>query len=281
MSFRTDENPKQDSETMRREVLALVEGSKQRLTPGRLKKQLCENKIADAKMLKAVIRDLVSSRDLTYTYQFGCSFIEKSYEKPVRISKHVVWKPPDTVFKPDPQDIVIEILKGASFGFGDHPTTRLAILGIEAALTPNRNILTAENSRALDIGTGSGVLAMAAVLLGMPGAVGIDIDPCARNEARINVELNSLEHRIAILDTAVDDIKEPYAMIIANLRYPTLRRFCSHMAEITQQKGVIVVSGIRSYEVEDLLIGFARTGFQCTWKANEKGWAGMVLKHSG
>lgn len=277
LSFKTCENPKQDSETIRREVLAMVEKSKQRLTPGRLKKQMCDNKIADAKTLKAVIRDLVSSRDLKYTYQFGCSFIEKSYERPVRISNRVVLKPPDTVFEPAPQDIVIEILKGASFGFGDHATTRLAILGIEAALTANRDILTAENSRALDIGTGSGVLAMAAVLLGMPGAVGIDIDPCARNEAKINVDLNGLEHRIAILDTAADDIKEPYAMIIANLRYPTLRRLCYHMAEITQKKGVVAVSGIRSYEVENLLSGFTRNGFQCTWKADEKEWTGMVL----
>lgn len=277
MSFRTCENPKQDSETIRREVLAVVEKSKQRLTPGRLKKQLCDNKIADAKTLKAVIRDLVSSRDLKYTYQFGCSFIEKSYERPVRITNRVVLKPPDTGFEPASQDIVIEILKGASFGFGDHPTTRLAILGIEAALSANRDIPTAENSRALDIGTGSGVLAMAAVLLGMPGAIGIDIDPCARNEAKINVELNGLEHRISIQDTAVVDIKEPYALIIANLRYPTLKRLCSHLAEITQKKGVVVVSGITSYEVEDLLNGFSRNGFQCTWKADQKGWTGMVL----
>ena len=277
MSFKTDEHPTQDPETIRRKVLAVVEESKQRLTPGRLKRQLCGNKIADSETLKAVIRDLVSSRDLKYTYQFGCSFIEKSYERPVRISNRVVLKPPDTVFEAAPQDIVIEILKGASFGFGDHPTTRLAILGIEAALTANPEILTAENSQALDIGTGSGVLAMAAVLLGMPGAVGIDIDPCARNEAKINVELNSLEHRIAILDTAVEDIKEPYAMIVANLRYPTLRRLCFHMAEITQKKGVVVVSGIRSYEVEDLLSGFTRNGFQCTWKADQKGWTGIVL----
>jgi ribosomal protein L11 methyltransferase len=277
LPFKTCENPKQDPETLRREVLAMVEESKQRLTPGRLKKQLCGNNIADAKTLKAMIRDLVSNRDIKYTYQFGCSFIEKSYERPVRISNRVILKPPDTVFEPAPQDIVIEILKGASFGFGDHPTTRLAILGIEAALTANRDILTAENSRALDIGTGSGVLAMAAVLLGMPGAVGIDIDPCARNEAKINVELNGLEHRIAIPDTAVVNIKQPYAMIVANLRYPTLRRLCSHMAEITPKNGVVVVSGIRSYEVENLLSGFSRNGFQCTWKADEKEWTGMVL----
>ncbi|MGA8178442.1 MAG: 50S ribosomal protein L11 methyltransferase [Desulfobacterales bacterium] len=277
LSFKTPENPKTDSEMVRREVLALVDESRQRLTPGKLKKRLCEEKMVDASTLKAVIRDLVLSRDLKYTYQFGCSFIEKSYDRPVRISERVVLKPPDTVFEPAFQDIVIEIIKGASFGFGDHPTTRLAILGIEAALSVNQGILTADNSQALDFGTGSGVLAITAVLLGIPRAVGIDIDPCARTEAKTNAKLNGLEHRIAILDAGVEDIKEPYALIMANLRYPTLRRLCSHMDGILQKDGAMVLSGITANEVEDLLGEFTRNGFRCTWKAEEKGWAGMVF----
>jgi ribosomal protein L11 methyltransferase len=277
LSFKTPENPKKDPETVRREVLAMVNESKLRLTPGKLKKRLCKNRMVDAITLKAVIRDLVLSRDLKYTYQFGCSFIEKSYDRPIRISKRVVLKPPDTVFEPAFQDIVIEILKGASFGFGDHPTTRLAIQGIEAALSVNQGILTADNSQALDIGTGSGVLAIAAVLLGIRRAVGIDIDPCARTEAKKNVQLNGLEHRIAILDIGVEDIKESYALIMANLRYPTLRRLCSHMDGILQKNGAAVLSGITANEVEDLLGEFARNGFRCIWKAEEKGWVGMAL----
>jgi ribosomal protein L11 methyltransferase len=277
LSFKTYENPKKDSETARRAVLAMVDESKERLTPGKIKKRLCGNKMVDAITLKAVIRDLVLSRELRYTYQFGCSFIEKSYDRPIRISKRVVLKPPDMVFEPAFQDIVIEILKGASFGFGDHPTTRLAIQGIEAALSVNQGMLTANYSQALDIGTGSAVLAIAAVLLGIQRAVGIDIDPCARTEARKNVELNGLEHRITILDTGIEDIKEPYALIMANLRYPTLRRLCSHMDGILQKNGAAVLSGIVSDEVEDLLGEFTRNGFRCTWKAEEKGWAGIVL----
>jgi ribosomal protein L11 methyltransferase len=277
VSFKTPDNPEQDPETVRRKVLAMVEESKERLTPGKLKKQLCDNKIADANTLKAVIRDLVLSRDLKYTYQFGCSFIEKSYDRPVRISKRVVLKPPDTVFEPACQDIVIEILKGASFGFGDHPTTRLAIQGIEAALSVNHGVLAADHSKALDIGTGSGVLAIAAVLLGISRAVGIDIDPCARTEAKKNVKLNGLEHRIEIPGIGIEAVKEPYALITANLRYPTLRRLCAHMAGILQEKGAAVVSGITSNEVGGLLNEFTRNGFRCTWKADEKGWAGMVF----
>ena len=274
---KTAKKPNKDNDTIRRKVLAIVEESSQRLTPGELRKRLLGKKIADQKAIKTAISDLISSRELKYTYHLGCSFLEKSYEKPTRVSKRVVLKPPDMVYEPASSDIVIDILKGASFGFGDHPTTRLAIQGIEAALLENHGILKADNSRALDIGTGSGVLAIAAVLMGIKRAVGIDIDPCARDEAQKNIKLNGLEHRIKILDTSVEDIKETYSLITANLRYPTLKRLCPHMAGITQKKGAVVVSGIKSDEVEDLLDNFTQNGFQCTWKAVEKGWAGLVL----
>jgi ribosomal protein L11 methyltransferase len=278
---KTAEKPDKDHETIRREVLAMVEASGHRLTPGELKKRFSGKKRVDEKALKIAINDLVLSRELTYTYQFGCSFLEKSYEKPTRVSKRVILKPPDMVYEPSSCDIVIDIFKGASFGFGDHPTTRLAIQGMEAALSENHGILKADNSRALDIGTGSGVLAIAAVLMGIQRAAGIDIDPCARAEAQKNIDLNGLEHRIKVLDTRVEDIKETYSLITANLRYPTLKRLCSHMAGITQKKGAVVVSGIKSDEVEDLLNTFAQNGFQCTWKAVEKEWVGMALNHSG
>ena len=277
VTAKTAEKPDKDHETIRREVLAMVEASGHRLTPGDLKKRFSEKNRVDEKALKTAINDLVLSRELKYTYQFGCSFLEKSYEKPTRVSKRVILKPPDMVYEPLSCDVVIDIFKGASFGFGDHPTTRLAIQGMEAALSENQGILKAGNTQALDIGTGSGVLAIAAVLMGIQRAVGIDIDPCARAEAQKNIELNGLEHRINILDTRVEDIKETYSLITANLRYPTLMRLCSHIAGITQQKGAVVVSGIKSDEVEDLMEGFTRSGFQCTWKAVEKGWAGIVL----
>jgi ribosomal protein L11 methyltransferase len=266
-----------DRHAIRREVLSCVNASNKKLTPRELEKTLSGRFSMDPKDFKTVIRNLVSDRELIYTYHFGCSFLEKSYEKPTRVSKRVVLKPPDMVYEPLFSDIVIDILKGASFGFGNHPTTRLAIQGIEAALYNKHGDINVGDGNALDIGTGSGVLAIAAVLIGIKRAAGIDIDPCARAEAQKNIKLNGLEHRIKILDTRVEDIKETYSLITANLRYPTLKRLCPHMAGITQKKGAVVVSGIKSDEVEDLLEGFTRNGFQCTWKAVEKGWAGMVL----
>jgi ribosomal protein L11 methyltransferase len=113
--------------------------------------------------------------------------------------------------------------------------------------------------------------------VGIRRAAGIDIDPCSRAEAQKNIQINGLEHRINILDTSVEDIKETYSLITANLRYPTLMQLCPHIAKITQKKSAVVVSGIKSDEVEDLLDNFSKNGFQCTWRAVEKGWAGMVF----
>jgi len=233
---KTAGKPNKDNEDIRRKVLAIVEESSRRLTPAELRKRLFVKINVDEKALKTVISDLVLSRELTYTYQFGCSFLEKSYEKPTRVSRQIVLKPPDMVYEPASSDIVINILKGVSFGFGDHPTTRLAIQGIEAALLDKHGDFNFDEGRALDIGTGSGVLAIAAVFIGIKRAVGIDIDSCARAEAQKNIQLNALEHRINILDTRVEDIKETYSLITANLRYPTLKRLCPHIAGITQKK---------------------------------------------
>jgi len=269
--------PNKDNGTIHRKLLAIVEESNRRLTPGELKKRLLGKISVDPEALEAAINDLVLSRELTYTYQFGCSFLEKSYEKPTRVSRRVVLKPPDIVYEPASCDIVINILKGASFGFGDHPTTRLAIQGIETALFNKYGDIHVDNGCALDIGTGSGILAIAAVLIGIKRAVGIDIDSCARAEAQKNIQLNGLEHRIKILDTRIEDIKETYSLITANLRFPTLKQLCPHMAGITQKHVAVVVSGIKSEEVEDLLDIYGENGFQCTWRDSEKGWAGLVF----
>jgi ribosomal protein L11 methyltransferase len=274
---KVSKKPNKDNGTIHRKLLAIVEESNRRLTPVELKKRFLGKISVDAKSLETAINDLVLSRELTYTYQFGCSFLEKSYEKPTRVSRRVVLKPPNIVYEPESGDIVIKILKGASFGFGDHPTTRLAIQGIETALFNKYGDTHVDNGCALDIGTGSGILAMAAVMIGIKCAVGIDIDSCARAEALTNIQLNGLEHRIKILDTRAEDIKEAYSLITANLRFPTLKQLCPHMPRITQKNGAVVVSGIKLEEVEDLLDIYGQNGLQCTWGASEKGWAGLVF----
>lgn len=277
VSEKTEKSADADFHAIRREILACVNASNKKFTPGKLEKALSKGFSMAHKDFKTVIRSLVSDRELIYTYQFGCSFLEKSFKKPTRISHRVVLKPHGMLYQPGFQDVVIDIQQGAAFGSGDHPTTRLAVRGIENAVFETRCLKKEKDTRALDIGTGSGVLAIAAVSLGIKTAKGIDIDPCARTEAGKNIQLNNLEHRITIHDHNIQDIHEKFTLITANLRYPTLKRLCPHIAQITEEDGAVVVSGIKTDEASDLLNEFTQNRFKCVWKTSEKGWAGMVF----
>ena len=266
-----------DIQNIRQKVFETVSESSKKVTYGELEKRLSQKFLVPKKALKTAISELVEDRQLIYTYTLGCSFLEKSFNKPTRISKRVVLKPPGMNYTPESNDVVIDIAQGASFGSGEHPTTRLAVRGIEAALSGKNNFLKMDHTRALDIGTGSGILAIAAVSLGVKKALAIDIDPCSRSEAKNNIRLNSMDHRIQVLDRDIEQINEKFFLITANLRYPTLVRLCSHISKITEQPGMVVVSGIKTDEVTNILNSYTRNGFSCTWKAVEKDWVGMVF----
>jgi len=266
-----------DIRAIRQKVFETVFESNKKLTYGELEKRLSEKFAVPKKVLKTAINDLVADRQLIYTYNFGCSFLEKSFNKPTRISKRVVLKPPGMRYTSKSDEVVIDIAQGASFGSGEHPTTRLAVRGIEAALSGKNCLVKTDHTRALDIGTGSGILAIAAVSLGVKKALAIDIDPCSRSEAKKNISLNNMEDQIKVLDRNIEDIDDKFSLITANLRYPTLKRLCSHIAQISDEEGAVVVSGIKTDEVPDVLNSYTQKGFNCTWKAGEKDWVGMVL----
>jgi len=224
---------------IRQKVFETVSESKKKLTYGELEKRLSQKFAVHKKVLKRAISELVADRQLVYTYNFGCSFLEQSFNKPTRISKRVVLKPPGMRYTPKSDEVVIVIPQGASFGSGEHPTTRLAVRGIEAALSGKNCFVKTNHTRALDIGTGSGILAIAAVSLGVKNALGIDIDPCSRSEAGKNIILNNMEDQIQVLDRNIENINEKFSLITANLRYPTLKRLCSHISKITEKPGMV------------------------------------------
>jgi ribosomal protein L11 methyltransferase len=248
-----------------------------KITPPALGKLIFERYGLNKKQIKTVIRDLVFSGELTYTYEFGSTFLERSFGKPVRISRYVVLKPPEHHFQPESGDVVIQIKPGAAFGDGRHPTTRLAIRGIEYVLKEFKLDTPEYQSTVLDIGTGTGILVLTAVRLGIHKGVGVEIDPSARLEAQENVLLNRLEDRIDISDQYLETIDSSFSLVTANLRYPTLKKICSCLRKITNPKSCIVFSGIRSHELPDLIKSYARKNFEVLWKDEELDWMGVVL----
>ena len=269
---------KTDIQSIYTDVIATIASSTAKITPPVLEKLISGRYGLNKKQIKTVIRDLVFSGELTYTYEFGCTFLERSLNKPVRISRHVVLIPPDHSYRSKPNDVVVQITPGASFGAGNHPTTRLAIKAIESVLLGDPAIVKKQEGTVLDIGTGSGVLILTAVLGGMDGGLGIDIDPCARVEAAENVNINGLEDRIKISGKSLDTMDQHYTMVLANLRYPSLKRLYARLAKVTAGRGTLILSGIKNDEVDDLLELYTKSCFKYLWSAQELGWAGVVLQ---
>ena len=269
-----------DKKAIKKELLDIIENSRRKVTPGELEKALSGKYSLKKKEIRSLIRNLVTKNFLVYTYHYGRTFIEKSFNKPVRISKHIILKPPEFYYKSKADDVVIELWQGISFGNGQHPTTRLAIRGIEYALNKTNLLEEKDKTSALDIGTGSGVLGITALLLGIKNAVGVDIDPCSIKEARDNAKINKLEDKFVVKNISLEDLNTGFTLITANLRYPTLMNIYHRLVKMTESGGFIVLSGIKSDEAISVVDLYTEKDFECKWKKFEKGWAGLVFSKS-
>ncbi len=252
-----------------------------RRAPADILKRFVRSSHVTRELVQAAIRELVAAGELAYTFEHGGTFLEPSFDRPVRVAERIILSPPGKAFQPESGDVAIRIMTGASFGAGRHPTTRLALRGIEFALRREGTLLVRSGSRMLDIGTGTGVLAIAAVLLGIESGLGIDIDPCALSEAKENIRLNGLNERIGISIQAVEDVEQTFTLIAANLRSPTLRNLSVKIRSLLDSPGALVISGIRVEERGDVLSAFRDARFQCEWTEEEDGWVGAVLKERG
>lgn len=263
---------------IRKTIAEQVAASVFKITPQQLAKNIAQAYGLDKPRTKALLKDLVVQGELEYAYEFGTTYLVPSYDKPVRISAHVVLTPPGHHYRRAPDDVIIQIKPGAAFGNGRHPTTRLSVKGIEFILKRVRPDWLNKDCAVLDIGTGSGVLAIVAVCLGIKKGIGIDIDPCALAEARENIALNNYQNRLTISDVEIDAINASFSMVVANLRYPSLKKLYRQVARLTDACGWAVLSGFRRYERQDLLDLYTARDFQCIWAADALGWSAAVLK---
>ncbi len=252
-----------------------------KVSPSQLQKVLSQRYLIGTRRARDVIRHLLAAGELAYSYEYGTSYLDISPQQPLRVSEHIVVLPPgiDPQVATSPPGAVVRIAPGASFGTGRHPSTRLALRGVDAAAAGGR--ISGKETALLDIGTGSGILAIAALHLGIGRAVGIDPDPCARAEARENAAVNGLAARFLVTDQTLSQLPdgERFTIITANLRYPTLRRLGRQIGSHLATSGLLVLAGIKCAEQEDLLAVYDCLGFSCSWQAAEKSWAGLVLKH--
>jgi ribosomal protein L11 methyltransferase len=259
-----------------------VAGALHKVSPVELCNILSDRYFLGARQVRPIIRSLLTAGELSYTYEYGTSYLEISVQRPLNISERIVILPPGLERDPRKAPAAVRISTGASFGSGRHPTTRLALRAIDAAMSPSTAQFNDSDTALLDIGTGSGILAIAALQLGIARAVGIDPDPCARVEAAENAALNGLASRFSITDQPLSRFphSEKFTIITANLRYPTLVRLCGTVVSHLATCGSLVLSGIKNTEQAFIMDVYGEKGFACRWQAMEKDWVGLVLQQS-
>ena len=161
----------------------------------------------------------------------------KQYFKPVHVTDRIVVKPEWEEYSPQEGEIVIEIDPGMAFGTGTHETTSMCINQIEKNLKAGDMVI--------DIGSGSGILSMAAVLLGAEKATGVDLDPVAVRVALENVELNNLQDKIEILHGNLTDvIREKADIVVANIMADIILILLEDVREFIKDDGLFISSGI-------------------------------------
>lgn len=171
-----------------------------------------------------------------------------------RIGKRLVVAPPWDLPAPGrSRRLLIQVLPAMAFGTGTHPTTRNCLLFLEACLSAEKR------PTLLDVGTGSGILAIAAAKLGAVKVTAAENDPVALQAARENAALNGVAARIVFRKTIPRDTR--YACVVANLTAPTLISLAPSISRKVSKRGRIILSGILKEQVEGVLARYQETFF--------------------
>ncbi|MBC2717787.1 MAG: methyltransferase [Desulfobacteraceae bacterium] len=266
-----------ENESLKQKILELVLNSDRKLSQSSIENILSSELNIKRKEIRKALNGLISEGELEYTYIFGTSYVEKSFNRPVRISSSVIVKPYNLTYNQLDSDIVIDIFPGISFGSGEHPTTRLSIQGIEYALKDQKLIHDFQNSTVLDIGTGSGILAIATLKFGIETGIGVDTDPCSISEAKKNARINGLENRIRILNPS-EQPNATFSFITANLRFPDIMNLFPVISKNSKPGAPVVLSGIRPEEIDAVIDRYTKNNFKCLLTSEEKNWSCLVLQ---
>jgi len=275
---RAASNSRAASTEIARALCRIVAQAPERLTPRDLLDAAAVQVPAARGQVRAALKSLIAAGELTYTYFHGHSFVEPAFDRPVLICDRLILKPSNRRIASHRGEVAVSLLTGSAFGTGRHPTTRLALQGIAHILRNPIFRSTLGRSRVLDIGTGSGVLAIAALKLGIETGLALDIDPCARSEARSNVRLNDQQDRLLVCDRMVEKLEGAFQLVIANLRTPTLMRLSAHINRLTAHRGAAVITGLKTEESPALVARYLQHGLHPSWQKSQKRWCALVFQ---
>lgn len=197
------------------------------------------------------------SREITVSEVPDEDWLRKWKEnfKPLRVGKKFLVTP---TWEAEPQAsgrLIIRIDPGRAFGTGHHETTRLCLEWLEGGFSSLRT-----KASVLDLGTGSGILAIGAALLGFPEITAVDNDPEAVETAKENVLLNGLEGKIRLFCATVDEVEGQFDTVISNIESGPLIRMAGAIASRIREGGRLALSGILAEQADEVCAEYEKMG---------------------
>ena len=189
--------------------------------------------------------------------------------KPQRIGRRFLVAPPWVHAKENLRHVV-RIEPAMAFGTGTHDTTRCCLELIDE--------LCAETvpRKALDVGTGSGVLAIGMARLGVPEVLALDNDPVALDAARSNLELNGMDGAVTLSDMSVGRLRRRFALVVANIILETLLEMAGPLTRCVGARGSLILSGLLHDHVPAVKRRFH--GFRLVQRRDRKEWSTLLLR---
>jgi ribosomal protein L11 methyltransferase len=195
----------------------------------------------------------------------------KAYFPVMRIGRRLVVRPTWRRHRRAADDVVLALDPGRAFGTGLHPTTRLCLAGLEA-LADERLL---EGARVLDVGCGSGILAIAALKLGAASALGLDTDPIAVESTIANARRNALARRMRAREGSLPSGEAAFDVVLANLIASLLIPLAVGLRDELRSGGSLLASGIFVDREGEVRSAFEGAGLDVTGRSDEGDWVAL------
>ena len=189
----------------------------------------------------------------------------KQYYKPMKIGSSIVIKPTWENYEAQEGDLVLEMDPGMAFGTGTHETTSMCIEMLDDYIQKGCDVI--------DVGTGSGILALAAAKLGAGKCLAIDLDALAVKVAKENVEHNCLEDKVTVIEgDLLDQSAESADVIVANIIADVICFLARPAAAKLKKNGIFICSGIILEKEADVLNALIRAGYEVCKRRQKGEW---------